>query len=88
MKGKPEKKVDYDLNGTSYVESITQWEEGYNQALDDYESFLPDKGEIIKIMERPEFWTGMVGKGTNPGAIVIFNYRACSEAIAKRIGLK
>lgn len=32
---KIEKKQDYDFNGVSYVESLTDWEQGYNQGQEE-----------------------------------------------------
>lgn len=39
-----EKKQDYDFNGVSFVESLTDWEEGYNQKISELKKIWGEEG--------------------------------------------
>lgn len=73
MKGKPERITDVflDKNETEAVASIVSW----NKAIDDYESFLPDKEELKEIIEKVVPDLKMMRAST-----------WIAEEIAKRIG--
>ena len=50
--GLPEKKVDYDHNGVTFVESITDYEKGFNECLEKIKPLLHKKD--IEIRELKE----------------------------------
>ena len=71
---------------------------GYNQAIDEYEAFLPDGAEILKLINKTQVGTsqpmGVKGEPTpEPKPLFLHDYRVgvreimfLAKAIAKRLG--
>ena len=81
---KPEKKEDLFINYDSKTCCLGHTQDvflnrGYNQAIDNYEKFLPSETELRKI------YTDEIGMYV--GAMDKFECRAI-KAIAKRIGVR
>ena len=55
------------------------WLEGYNQALSDYEAWMPGVEEIEKIVE--DIWCGLMGTSTTNSE----RFKEIATAIAKRL---
>lgn len=81
---KPERKgyrLAQDMIVTDDLKADRYLVEGYNQAIDDYEKFLPSEEEIEKILFEYTFDIGGAGCGAGYG----MNVDDAAKAIHKRI---
>lgn len=92
MNKKPEKIEYCDHNGVSFVEHLTDWEQGFNEACDQYEAYikethipkdsLPSEEQIFQLMKNTtpiKFWEK--GKGKELCKV----YRTIAKAIKERL---
>lgn len=77
---KPTKWTEKDYNPEDRAESWMA--EGRNKAIEEYEAFLPDEKEILKIINRLN-WEEKNGLVRYPTLTL---YESLAKAVAKRIG--
>lgn len=83
---KPEKfkgiKAFLDKEGKEYFSVSNLYQRGYNQAISEYEAFLPDEEEILKII-KDVFKANNIPWFDSMEEVTI--HLKCAKAIAKRL---
>jgi len=66
------------------------WDNGYNQAIDDYEKFLPSEEEIVEILKNKGSYVAIdkTMQQELGGFIKKWSRRELAKAIHKRLGGK